>query len=68
MNTCSFVEPPEATKLKSPWVRGILVLGHLAIIVALLAVAHSHRPESRKGVPTGHGILDCLQSEPASSR
>ena len=67
MNTCSFVELPEETPPKSSWVRRILILGHLAIIVVLVAVAHWHRPEPPKGVPSGQGILESLRSADTAS-
>jgi hypothetical protein len=67
MNTCTFVELPEENPPRSRWVRGILVLGHLAIIVALLAFAHSHRPEPAREVASGRSILESLRAGDAAS-
>jgi hypothetical protein len=67
MTTCTYVDEPEGTPPKSPWVRGILLLGHLAIIVGLRALPFSPRPEPQKLAPSGPHILDCLRSSDGPS-
>jgi hypothetical protein len=61
MTTCTFEEDLEAAPPCSPWVRLVLVLGHLAIVVGLLAILHSPRPVSQKAVSTGPSILGPLR-------
>ena len=59
-------EPPPGPS-KSPWVRTILVLGHLAIILGLLVLARSERRERARAVGMGPSIFECLRSDAADA-
>jgi hypothetical protein len=61
MTTSAFGDERSAASSKSPWVRAILILGHLAIVAALVAVPLSTRREPPKGLPSGPSILECLR-------
>jgi hypothetical protein len=63
MTTLNHRDEPAAEASKSPWVRTILVLGHLAIIVGLLVLTRSERREPPKALGMGPSILDCLRSD-----
>jgi len=57
----------EAMPTKSKWVQTILVLGHLGIILGVLAWNRSERREPPKTVGTGPSILECLRRDAADA-